>query len=233
MFVVKRKLWILLIALTMSTVLHACILPKNFYQTITLFNGRDLSGWQQIGKGRFSVEKGLLKTHSGMGLLWFTKQKFGNAIIRVVYKATYADANSGIYVRIADAPKSAWDAVHRGYEIQICDTGQEAFDAYHRTGAIYSFAKATEQVAKKAGEWNILEIILRGDEITTRLNGILVSQFDPARDHPPKRQKYSDPKRGPRPVYSYVGIQNHDHTARAPDSHVYFKEISVLPLTEG
>jgi len=26
----------------------------------------------------------------------------------------------------------------------------------------------------------------------------------------------------------YIGIQNHDHDATHPNSHVYFKEISIL-----
>ena len=34
-----------------------------------LFNGRDLTGWQMLGRGGFRVEDELLLTEGGMGLL--------------------------------------------------------------------------------------------------------------------------------------------------------------------
>ncbi len=34
-----------------------------------LFNGRDLTGWQMLGRGSFRVEDKLLVTEGGMGLL--------------------------------------------------------------------------------------------------------------------------------------------------------------------
>ena len=43
-----------------------------------VFNGKDLSGWEHVGSGRVYVEDGLMKTEGGMGLLWYTKEKFGN-----------------------------------------------------------------------------------------------------------------------------------------------------------
>src|SRR5690606_25722331 len=52
-----------------------------------LFNGRNLDGWKHVGPGEFVVENGVLKTVGGMGLLWYTGEKFRNAVIRVVYKA--------------------------------------------------------------------------------------------------------------------------------------------------
>ena len=104
-----------------------------------LFNGRDMDGWQMAGQGRFVVENGLLRTEGNMGLLWYTREAFGNCIIRVVYKTSEPSSNSGIFIRIADKPKDAWFGVHHGYEVQICD-GQ---DEYHRTGAVYSLSKAT------------------------------------------------------------------------------------------
>src|SRR5271165_5317398 len=53
-----------------------------------LFNGHDLSGWQQAGPGSFVVKDGMMKTEGGMGMLWYTREKIGNATIRVVFKMT-------------------------------------------------------------------------------------------------------------------------------------------------
>jgi hypothetical protein len=50
-----------------------------------LFNGRDLTGWQHVGEGRFVIEDGVLKTDGGMGLLWFTERRLRDGVLRVVY----------------------------------------------------------------------------------------------------------------------------------------------------
>src|SRR5687768_16647037 len=86
-----------------------------------LFNGRDLEGWEHLGPGGFVVENGLLRTEGGMGLLWYTRETFGDCVLRVVYKTTDPASNSGVFVRIPDRPKDPWFAVHRGYEVQILD----------------------------------------------------------------------------------------------------------------
>jgi len=56
---------------------------------VQLFNGKDLSGWEQVGKGNFVVEDGMLKTVGGMGLLWYTRQKVEHSVVRVVFKLTH------------------------------------------------------------------------------------------------------------------------------------------------
>ena len=37
-----------------------------------LFNGKDLVGWKHVGPGEMTVEDGLIQTHGGMGLLYWT-----------------------------------------------------------------------------------------------------------------------------------------------------------------
>ncbi len=43
-----------------------------------LFNGKDMKGWEHVGPGGFTIENGMLKSDGGMGLLWYTPEKFGN-----------------------------------------------------------------------------------------------------------------------------------------------------------
>lgn len=185
-----------------------------------LFNGRDLAGWQHAGPGRFVVEDGLLRSEGGMGLLWYMGEKFGNCVIRVVYKTTSRLSNSGVFVRIADKPAEPWYAVHHGYEVQIQDDNDE----YHRTGAVYSLAPSKAGAANPPGQWNVMEIALRGARILVTLNGLQVTDFDPGKPAPERTQPW-EPERGPRPESGYVGLQNHS----AQDA-VFFKEVSVRPL---
>lgn len=190
----------------------------------TLFDGKSLDGWQHLGPGKMVVADGLMHTEGGMGLLWYTKETFGNCVLKVVYKTDSKASNSGVFVRIAEKPNDEWYAVHHGYEVQICDIA----DPFHSTGAVYSLSKATRQ-AGKTGEWNTLEITLDGERILVKVNGQPVNDFDPA-GPVPERTKSFEPERGPRPVKGYIGLQNHDDYGEG--THVTFKEVSVLPLAK-
>jgi Domain of Unknown Function (DUF1080) len=187
-----------------------------------LFDGRTLEGWEHVGPGKFVVENRVLRTEGGMGLLWYAREKLGNCVIRVVYKTATDRSNSGVYLRIADKPKDEWYAVHHGFECQIMDQGTEG----RSTGSIYTFAKAAVKPAK-SGEWNTLEITLKGNRITTAINGVQVADFDSSGLKPEAADisGEGDPARGPRPESGYIGLQNHDE-----NSVVYFKDVSVGPL---
>ena len=186
-----------------------------------LFNGKDMSGWKHVGKGSFTVENGALKTEGGMGLLTYAEEKFGDAVIRVVYKPSSPQANSGVFIRIPVEPEDAWYPVHFGNEVQINDRGDEL----HRTGAIYTFSGAAEYPASRSG-WNTMEIRLDGSKTTVTVNGKVVNEFDGAGEVP-ARKSASEPRRGTRPDSGYIGVQNHD-----AESVVWFKEISVSPISK-
>lgn len=86
-----------------------------------LFNGHDLNGWKHVGDGRFVVENSLLHPEGGVGILWFEREKVGDAIIRVVYKVKTLQDNRGVFVRIPDPPKDQWMPVDKALEVQIND----------------------------------------------------------------------------------------------------------------
>ena len=185
-----------------------------------LFNGRDLTGWAHVGEGHFDVADGLLVSRGGMGLLWCTGETFGDCVIRVVYRTGRTEDNSGVFVRIDGPPPDVWHAVHHGYEVQIYAAGDER----HRTGVIYSMTATDLRVDAPPGEWNTMEITLDGPRVRVTVNGVSVTDFDPAGPVPPRAREY-EPERGPRPERGYIGLQNHD-----ADSVVAFREVSVRPL---
>lgn len=182
-----------------------------------LFNGKDLTGWTMVGPGRFVVEDGMLKTEGGMGLLVYDRAKVGNATLRVVFKTASRNANSGVYIRMPELPKDPWYGVHNGYEVQIDAGGDE----WHCTGSIYSLSKVSKRAQKPAGEWNTLDIELKGQLTTVYLNGEKVNEFHGSQQVPPRRIWF-EPVRGPRPDVGHIGLQNHD-----PKSVVYFREVLV------
>jgi hypothetical protein len=194
-----------------------------------LFNGKDLTGWARIPrhenpppgqKPGFEVHDGLLVSlpDAPEDDLWYTRQKIGNATLRVVYKVSAPDANSGIFIRIPIQPKSEDDAINKGIEVQIDEHG----DDYHCTGVLYSMTQAKARPYKPAGEWNTLEITMKGPRTTVKLNGAVVTDYDGVSPVPPKKGIY-EPDRGPRPDSGYIAVQHHGGAAT-----VWFKEITLI-----
>jgi hypothetical protein len=184
-----------------------------------LWNGKNLDGWKHVGPGKFVIEGGLLKSEGGMGLLWYTRRKFGDCVIRVVYKTTKKSDNSGVFIRIPDAPTEAWMPVNKGYEVQIDDSE----DDYHVSGVLYSLTKAMARPGK-TGDWNTMDIAIEGPRTIVLLNGVEVTDYTEGQPVPPKKKSY-EPDRGPRPNAGYIGLQNHSDT-----DTVYFGEVAERGL---
>jgi Domain of Unknown Function (DUF1080) len=208
--------------LILGVILISCSVQNGKWRP--LFNGKDLSGWQQVGPGSFVVEDGLLKTVGGMGMILYPAEKFSNAIIRVVFKVKDNDCNSGVFIRIPEKPADEWVAVNKGYEVQIDNGTRHVGGEYHCTGVLYSLTKAMAHPQKIPGEWNTMEITLDGQRTIVNVNGQKVTDFKEGDPVPPKTRDF-EPERGPRPESGYIGLQNHDSL-----STVYFKEVAVRPL---
>jgi hypothetical protein len=185
-----------------------------------LFDGKGTQGWEMIGPGELKLENGELVTYGGMGMLWYSKEKLGNCEIRVVFKLSLPDDNSGVFIRIPERPQTPWDAVNKGYEIQIDNTGDE----WHRTGCLYSLTKAKAIVSPKVGEWSTMLIILDHKRTSVKIDGQLVTDFTEGSAVPEKTIWY-EPDRGRRPELGYIGLQNH-----GGEAHIHFKEVSVRNL---
>ena len=180
------------------------------------------------------VEDGVIKTEGGMGLLWYTGAKFGNCMVRVVYRTTTLDDNSGVFIRIPEAPGDPWQAVHTGYEVQILENFPAHYGARStrrstetsgtRPARSIRLSPALAAPQHAPGEWNTMEIELRGPRTVVRLNGVLVNDYTEGQPVPPRQHSY-EPIRGPRPDTGYIGIQNHHE----PQT-VHFREIGVAPL---
>ena len=188
-----------------------------------LFDGKDLTGWKHVGPGDMTVEDGLIQTHGGMGLLYWTGGKLGDCVIRVVFKMRDKNDNSGVFIRIPIEPREAWMPVNYGYEVQI-DNVAEGEDEYNITGMLYSLTKPLARAGKPGPEWNTMEITLDGPHTIVVLNGVKVTDFTEG-DPVPEKKLAFEPERGPRPQDGYFGLQNH-----SKDDIVFFKEVALKML---
>jgi hypothetical protein len=190
-----------------------------------LFNGKDLTGWKHVGPGNDSVEDGMIQTHGGMGLLYWTGGKVGNCVIRVVYKMRDHNSNSGVFIRIPIEPREEWMPVHYGYEVQIDNEPEKSNeDDLHVTGTLYSLSKPLAKTGKPGPEWNTMEITLDGPRTIVFLNDAKVTDYKEGDPVPPRKFDF-EPQRGPRPLEGYFGLQNHSDT-----DVVFFKEVAIKKL---
>jgi hypothetical protein len=175
-----------------------------------LFDGKDLDGWKHVGPGYMTVENGLIRGHGGMGL---------------VYRMRDFNDNSGVFVRIPEAPTEPWMPVNKGYEVQIDnhpETSKE--DEYHVTGTLYSLTKPLAKPGKPGPQWNTMEITLDGPRTIVTLNGVKVTDYTEGQPVPPKKFDF-EPQRGRRPLAGYFGLQNH-----SDNDIVFFKEVAIKSL---
>lgn len=225
-------------AKTVMSVITACILlilssgissnGQDKSEWRQLFNGKDLTGWKQVGPGSHYVENGLVKSKGGMGLLVWQGEKFQNCIIRVVFAMRDSNSNSGVFIRIPTMPTEEWMPVNKGYEVQIDNAPEKSGeDDYHYTGMLYSLTKPLAKTGKPGPQWNTMEITLDGPRTIVFLNGVKVTDFKEGDPVPAKKFDF-EPERGPRPESGFMGIQNHSDT-----DVVFFKEVSVKPLMKS
>jgi hypothetical protein len=182
-----------------------------------LFNGQSMDGWRMAGPGKFvfiEYDKSL-QSEGGMGLLWYTKKKYKDFVLKIDWKVNRKNDNSGVFTRFSDPDNDPWIAVNTGYEIQIDDLATPDGNPIHKTGAIYNYASPSDNnippssPSKPIGEWNTFEIEAINQKYSVILNG----------------KKVIPKFIGNRLTEGYIGIQNHD-----ADSHVSFKNIRIKEI---
>lgn len=125
---------------------------------VTLFNGKDLSGWRSPGSGvprGWSVVNGNLTSTGSAGNI-ISEAKFWNFILHLEYRVG-AHSNSGVGLR-------------GRYEIQVLEDYGRPPNA-HGNAALYARIAPSENAARPAGEWQTYDIRLVGRQVTVVLNG--------------------------------------------------------------
>jgi hypothetical protein len=170
---------------------------------ITIFNGKDLSGWEGLD-GYWSVKDGVISGHetkdkSKQTFLVFTAAQVHDFELHLKYKFTTPDGNSGIQFRSKLLDPKTFRV--GGYQADF--DGQAGYD-----GSIYDEAgvaggrgtmsnrgeKTTWDAQNKrhneklegaadlkkfihVGDWNEVVLIAKGNHITYRINGHLMTDL--------------------------------------------------------
>jgi 3-keto-disaccharide hydrolase len=261
--------WWRLLPLAVPAAILACACPnlpaaepssKPAWRPLPLIaDGKVDPSWTHVGRGGFVVDDGALRTDcdpKGLGLLVYSKERFGHCQIRVVFKTKEAKSNSGVYVRMANGILK--QAGHPGADFDRSAAGEpspdslrkvkasaerdegawyavhhgyevqiaDGTDRYHRTGAIYSLAPSSALSKKAPGEWKTMIITLAGNRILVDLDGKRITNFNPESPDVPPRQEWFEPKREPKRPRAGY-LGLQNHD---PGDIVWFREVSVRPL---
>ena len=167
---------------------------------IDLFDKAHIDGWKQCGPGSFEIKDGVAVSKGGMGLFWYSRQKFENVTFFLDFKMEKTSHNSGVFVLFDDPGNDPNTAAKSGYEVQINNSSPSK----HSTGAIYDLKPAVKVPLKN--NWNTYKITCVDGWIVVNLNGEVINVFQ-----------------GERGSDGYFGIQNHD-----PQSKVSFRNIRAV-----
>lgn len=135
---------------------------------VSLFNGKDLSGWVVYGTERWFVDKGELVCESGpdkqYGYLG-TKASYKNFELNLEFKQE-ANGNSGVFFR-----SSIEGTKITGWQAEVAPPGDHTGGIYESYGRGWLIQpKDGLDASLKMGAWNRMRIRVVGDEVTTWLN---------------------------------------------------------------
>lgn len=146
-----------------------------FGQPISLFNGKDLTGWKPYEKDKingWSVEDGMLVNNTtktdfsptGAHANLQTINKFEDFWLHIEFLVE-ANRNSGVYLRGM-------------YEAQVVDRDSR-MQGVSGVGSIFSRIPPSENAGRAGGEWQTYDITLVDRHVTVVLNGVKVIDNQP------------------------------------------------------
>ena len=142
---------------------------------VSLFNGKDLTGWVGSTKGYVAENGNLVCLKKGGGNV-YTEDEYSDFVFRFEFKLT-PGGNNGIGIRVP----MRGGASSAGMEIQVLDNTAEKYKKlkpYQYHGSIYGVVPAKRGHLKPVGEWNSEEIVANGRRIKVVLNGTTIVDAD-------------------------------------------------------
>jgi hypothetical protein len=133
--------------------------PKGWTTPEPIFNGKDLTGWEadNLSKVHWVVKDGAILNESG-GANLKTKRKFQDFKLHVEFNCPNL-GNSGIYLR-------------GRYEVQVEYEKPGVEDSLHEMGSVYGMLAPKEELPRKPGEWETMDITMVGRYVTIVRNGV-------------------------------------------------------------
>ena len=135
----------------------------------SLFNGKNLDGWNIHGTELWYVEDGLLICESGpdKGYGYLSTEKFYDDFDLTVEFKQEANGNSGVFIR------STFEGTKvSGWQVEVAPPGSDTGGVYESYGRGWLIKPDKEKdKVLKMGKWNKMRIRVVGNQIQSWLNG--------------------------------------------------------------
>jgi hypothetical protein len=187
---------------------------------ISLFNGKDFTGWKVGGdQNAFQVKDGALVANGPVAHAFYdgpvNNHDFKNFELTVDVM-TAPNSNGGVYFHTEFQDRGF---PRKGFEVQVNNTHRDPV----KTGSLYHVKDVGIDDIKdivKDNEWFTEHIIVQDNTVTVKLNGKEVVKWTQPAD-------WNGGREGSGRVLSHgtIALQGHD-----PNSTVHYKNIRIKPL---
>lgn len=187
---------------------------------ISLFNGKDLSGWKanENGDETFKVVDGEIVVNGNVSHLFYMGDVEDHDFKNFEWKCevmTKPNSNSGMYFH-TEYQDGGWPA--KGYEVQVNATHGDA----RKSGGLYAVKDVMNDAPHKDNEWFTQHVIVKGKHIIVKVNGKVTTDYTE-----PDDVERGDGFKGRVLSSGTFALQGHD-----PGSEVHFRKIMVKPLDD-
>ena len=156
--------------------LFSCVILNAQSNKKSLFNGENLDGWTNHGEELWYVSNGEIICESGpkkeYGYL-STKEFYDDFILTLEFKQE-ANGNSGVFFRSTlEGTKIS------GWQVEVAPPGSDTGGIYESYGRGWLIKPdPSKDNALKMGKWNLMKIKVKGDKVTTWVNGTEMVSID-------------------------------------------------------
>ncbi len=180
---------------------------------VALFDGKSLDGWSASEhKEACRVENGVLAVGGARSHLFYSgpvdDHDFQDFELKLEVMAT-PGSNSGVFFHTA-YQETDWPA--QGHEAQVNNSQED----WRRTGSLYG-VKDVRETPVGDNEWFEYHIIVRGNQVTFKVNGETVNEYTETADGP-----HLVERPGRKLSHGTIALQAHD-----PSSLVYYRNIRI------
>jgi hypothetical protein len=180
---------------------------------VQLFNGKDLTGWVEIGKEKWVVEGGAihgLAISKEYGYLK-TAQNYKDFHLSLKFKCE-GDGNSGVFFHSEFKPGTP--TITQGLQFEIdCTIGRHTGGIYGDGRAWIVWPAPENETVVRHNEWNEYLLKVEGNRYISRLNGVVMIDF-------------TDPT--PKSFDGGISLQLHS----GGEGNMWFKDIWIRDLTK-
>lgn len=181
---------------------------------ITLFNGKDLTGWSgspDVWRVKDGYISGQIDKLKGANTFLIYQHPFADFELEAEWVLVDGKGNSGIQVRSKQSESGANKWVVSGYQADIGNGWYGKLYEERGRGVLAGNYKNKPTIKKDNG-WNKYLITAKGSKLTQELNGVVTIEFD---DKDPKKSASS----------GVIGLQYH-----SPGGfEVRFRKIRIRP----